>query len=388
MISKWHNTKIEQAAKMYDVTDEDFRAWSDGQVYTTEENKKGNLEDPEIFGNIEEPSQRMGHIELPIPVVNINYTYGNPVLHTVLGISFKELNDLIYCSSYVVVDPGESSLEEGQFVSVNKLKELSSLEHIKLKSGADAVEYLLKEKNIPDPEKYIFHTLPVLPLQCRFLKYGDSYYPHAINYMTAKIVIKCNRIRKLEALNFPEVVMMNEKRIFQEQVDAYINNGARGIPVLSADGKMMESCHELYSYISSIYDVRKNRVLPDVEEEEKKAVRNALLDYEDFISCDEEIGSEKEKEEDVVWEVDLEKENALKEKITEAFESIINKTIDCNFKEYESFREAMVAAAENTVLKTISSFDREEDNTEFFHNAIMAGLSCFVDKQVKLIGIQ
>ena len=36
MISKWHNTKIEQAAKMYDVTDEDFRAWSDGQVYTTE----------------------------------------------------------------------------------------------------------------------------------------------------------------------------------------------------------------------------------------------------------------------------------------------------------------------------------------------------------------
>lgn len=387
MISKWHNTKIEQAAKMYDVTDEDFRAWSDGQVYTTEENKKGNLEDPEIFGNIEEPSQRMGHIELPIPVVNINYTYGNPVLHTVLGISFKELSDLIYCRDYVVVEPGESGLEKGQFISVNKWKEIGS-QGVKLKYGAEAVEYLLKEKNIPDPEKYIFHTLPVLPLQCRFLKYGDSYYPHAINYMTAKIVIKCNRIRKLEALNFPEVVMMNEKRIFQEQVDTYINNGARGIPVLSADGIMMESCHELYSYISSIYGVRKNWILPDVDEDEKIAVRNALLDYEDFISCDEEIGSEKEKEEDVVWEVDLEKENALKEKITEAFESIINKTIDCNFKEYESFREAMVAAAENTVLKTISSFDREEDNTELFHNAIIAGLSCFVDKQVKLIGIQ
>lgn len=390
MISELRNTKIEQATKMYDITDDDIRGWSEGQVHTTKTDIKGNFMDPEIFGYLNTPTEKMGYVELPIPVVNINYTYGEPVLHKILGISFKDLNDLIYYNAYIVVKSGNSKVKKGQFIYyANGLDNLKSVE---LKSGADAVEFLLNENNISDSEKYILHTLPVLPLQCRFLRNKNRYISQSINDLTFQIVSKSeqleSRLKRLNFLKAPDVVIAYEKRSFQELVDTYINNGARGIPKLLPNGKMIESCYELYSCISSNDDIRKKMFFPEILDEEKIILNKVISEYKInlFYDSDENF---KKSEGKINLEFYMKKEKEKEEKLKDAFECIINKAIDLNFIDYDEFREDMVIAAKNTILDVVNCFfDQSEDNISRVQNAILAGLSCFVNKQIKLIGIK
>ena len=84
MIKKWYNTDAAEMSAMVGITDEMIRSHSNGEVNNVyigdeedeDESPKGSLEDTDIFGDIEEESLLMGHIELPVPVLNVQYLFG------------------------------------------------------------------------------------------------------------------------------------------------------------------------------------------------------------------------------------------------------------------------------------------------------------------------
>lgn len=123
MIKKFYNTNGTKAAGMIEVDDEFILQSSTGEVYedeTDDENAvKGTLIDPEIFGNLnfgedrktKIETMRMGHITLPVPIVNIQYYRGKkPMLSSALKLSMKELDAIIYYAKYVVTEEGNTEL--------------------------------------------------------------------------------------------------------------------------------------------------------------------------------------------------------------------------------------------------------------------------------------
>lgn len=130
MIKTWYNTDVQTAAGMLDVSDEKIREWSNGQVTATyvdaldEGETKGSMVDEVIFGKAGTKSLSMGHIELPVPVLNIQYLYGaRPVLAKIMNIKRKDIAGLVHCLLSVVTDPKDSGLTYGQVVTEKEIQE-------------------------------------------------------------------------------------------------------------------------------------------------------------------------------------------------------------------------------------------------------------------------
>src|SRR3989338_8130225 len=214
--------------------------------------------------------ERLGHIELSSPVAHIWFLRSLPSrIGNLLNLSLKDVEKVLYCESHVVIDPMETSLEEGSVLSEEAyqaaLNEFGP--NFKAGMGGEAVrellrkidcEYLsrklrmeLKETkseaatkklskrlkvveafkgSINKPEWMMLEALPVLPPDLRPLVPldGGRFATSDLNDLYRRVINRNNRLKRLQELNAPDIIIRNEKCMLQESVDALLDNGRRG----------------------------------------------------------------------------------------------------------------------------------------------------------------
>lgn len=231
--------------------------------------------------------ERMGHIELASPVTHIWFFKAVPSrLAALLNISLRDLEKIIYYEEYVVVDPGSSPLRKKELLTEEKYQEALNKygSSFKAKIGAEAVRDLLKEldldaycrslrrelekskeslnnrkilktlKIVEDfkktgnrPEWMILEVLPVIPPDLRPLVPldGGRFATSDLNDLYRRVINRNNRLKKLIELNAPEIIIRNEKRMLQEAVDALLDNGRHGRPVMGANNRPLKSLSDM-----------------------------------------------------------------------------------------------------------------------------------------------
>ena len=231
--------------------------------------------------------ERMGHIELATPVAHIWYSKGTPnKMSLLLGISTKELESVLYFSRYIVTDKGETTLEKGQILTDReyKLYESQFKKGFTAKMGAEGVLRLLEEIDLASlekelerdmeivnssqkrkklvkrlkitrdlvhsgnrPEWMILTVLPVIPADLRPMVQldGGRFATSDLNDLYRRVINRNTRLKKLISINAPEIVIKNEKRMLQEAVDALIDNGRRGKPVVTQNNRELKSLSDM-----------------------------------------------------------------------------------------------------------------------------------------------
>jgi DNA-directed RNA polymerase subunit beta' len=214
--------------------------------------------------------ERLGHIELATPVAHIWFLRSLPSrIGNLLNLSLKDVEKVLYCEAYVVIDPMETALEEGQVLTEeayqNALNENGP--NFKAGMGGEAVrellrkidpEYLSKKlrlelketrseaqikkltkrlkvveafkESINKPEWMMLDALPVIPPDLRPLVPldGGRFATSDLNDLYRRVINRNNRLKRLQELNAPDIIIRNEKRMLQEAVDALLDNGRRG----------------------------------------------------------------------------------------------------------------------------------------------------------------
>jgi len=214
--------------------------------------------------------ERLGNIELATPVAHIWFLRSLPSrIGNLLNLSLKDVEKVLYCEAYVVIDPMETALLEGQVLTEEAyqgaLNEYGP--NFKAGMGGEAVrdllrkidvEYLSKKlrleiketkseaqikklskrlkvveafKNSTNkPEWMMLETLPVLPPDLRPLVPldGGRFATSDLNDLYRRVINRNNRLKRLQELNAPDIIIRNEKRMLQESVDALLDNGRRG----------------------------------------------------------------------------------------------------------------------------------------------------------------
>lgn len=269
MIRKWYSGIGTEIAKMTDVTDDDIRECSSGEVKEDfwkdddsndwKEDLTDTLVDPKIFGELKDADKninRLGHIELPAPVVNVQYTRGlKPELPRLLGMTYHDLSSLIYYCSFIHMgDDLTGNVKLYNEKEVYEYLHTHTDEHYdNFITGANAVEKLITAKGL-DAKTYILHTVPVMPLCMRFKINKDEngeiccYRPYSLNRMIDRVLMRVMSAQHIIKLNPPEVIVRSELRNLQEYVDQYISNGLTGLPVVT-NGIPCTSLAELYNAI-------------------------------------------------------------------------------------------------------------------------------------------
>jgi DNA-directed RNA polymerase subunit beta' len=232
--------------------------------------------------------ERMGHIELACPVTHIWFYKAVPSrLAALMQISLRDLEKLIYYEEYIVIDPGDTPLKEKQFLSEDEYQEavVKYGAAFKAKIGAEAVKELLKDLDIDslckklrkDLEKsnptsanakkiakslrivedfkksgnqaewMVLDVLPVIPPDLRPLVplEGGRFATSDLNDLYRRVINRNNRLKKLMDLNAPEIICRNEKRMLQEAVDALLDNGRHGRPVLGSGNRPLKSLSDM-----------------------------------------------------------------------------------------------------------------------------------------------
>ncbi len=226
--------------------------------------------------------ERMGHIELATPVSHIWFFKGVPSrMGLVLDMSPRDLEEVLYFVSYVVIDPGKAPLEKKQTLSdkeyrvyyekygdafevgmgAEAIKKLlmevdldSEIEKIQ-KELVDAHEQkrtrLLKRLDILDslkqsgnrPEWMILDAIPVIPPDLRPMIQldGGRFATSDLNDLYRRVINRNNRLKKLLELGAPSIIVQNEKRMLQEAVDALFDNGRRGRNVTGPSNRPLKS---------------------------------------------------------------------------------------------------------------------------------------------------
>ncbi len=232
--------------------------------------------------------ERMGHIELACPVTHIWFYKAVPSrLAALLQMSLRDLEKLIYYEEYVVIDPGNTPLKKKQFLSEDEYQDalVKYGGGFKAKIGAEAVRDLLKEvdldglckklrkdlekskptgtnskkiaktmKIIEDfknsnnlPEWMVLDVIPVIPPDLRPLVplEGGRFATSDLNDLYRRVINRNNRLKKLMDLKAPEIICRNEKRMLQEAVDALLDNGRHGRPVLGSGNRPLKSLSDM-----------------------------------------------------------------------------------------------------------------------------------------------
>lgn len=354
MIKAWIHTNAATAAAMTEVTDHTIREWSNGEftapmAYEADDFLRGTAMDTTIFGTVSDDCMKMGHIELPLPVANIQYIRGaKPVMARLLGLPLRDLEEVIHFSTYIVVDPGTTDLE---YKSLLSMKDYAAgkekYKDATIMIGAEAIEAIMKKENIPDREYMILHCIPVLPFCMRFAKGEEGqYYERPIHEVYNKIVGRVNRIQRLENLNAPAIILMNERRMLQEYVDNLIINGAYGYPLTDNNAVPYETFADFARVITATTKSNKNPVMPEDYETLDKNTYLPLMDrWCELMKVD---GEDDEAESDTEWKVmdpEVVKETEeIEQKFYELLKPFINAVMDRNFPDYvDGFEEELMS---------------------------------------------
>ncbi len=230
--------------------------------------------------------ERMGHIELAAPVSHIWYFKGIPSrMGLILDLSPRILEKVLYFASYIVLNPGETTLEYKQVLSEkeyqdardqwgNKFRAGMGAESVRellmdidlekeykeLKEGLDtasgqkrariikrleAVEAFRESGNLPS--WMILDCVPVIPPDLRPMVQldGGRFATSDLNDLYRRIINRNNRLKRLLDLGAPDIIVRNEKRMLQEAVDALIDNGRRGRPVTGPGNRALKSLSDM-----------------------------------------------------------------------------------------------------------------------------------------------
>ena len=378
MIKKWYNTDAAEMSAMVGITDEMIRSHSNGEVNNVyfgdeegeNESPKGSLEDTDIFGDIGEESLLMGHIELPVPVLNVQYLFGtNPILPTLLGMDRKDIDKVAYSCAYVVTEPGKSQYTYKQIIPPkdNDLRNISKRvmeteDGAVLMTGPAAIEVLLEKDGVKEKDNIILHTVPVMPFCMRYCKVADGVWkPYDLNYLYNRIILQVNRLKKLIKLNAPEIILVNEARMMQEKVDALINNGARGPAVVSGYAVPAESLTELNRAITSLTYKSVEPEMPDGYVPDKKSRTIKLLnEYKDFLKQ-----FERDDDEPVMLsQKEADQEDKMLSDISESLIPFIKAVSDQYFSQYAEFTDEIVNSVRTGIERGLNVLEVGDESIE------------------------
>src|SRR5688572_29118444 len=231
--------------------------------------------------------ERMGHIELAVPVSHIWFYKCMPSrLGLMLDMSARQLERVIYYEDYIVIDPGKTPLTKTQLLNEVEYREAQEQygEDFVAGMGAEAVKKLLSEINLnklnkeleeamgntkskqirkklakrlklvqgfrksPNrPEWMVLDVLPVIPPDLRPLVplEGGRFATSDLNDLYRRVINRNNRLKKLIDIKAPEVILRNEKRMLQEAVDVLFDNGRRTFSVKGENRRPLKSLSEL-----------------------------------------------------------------------------------------------------------------------------------------------
>ena len=230
--------------------------------------------------------ERMGHIELAAPVSHIWYFKGIPSrMGLMLDITPRMLEKVLYFANYIVIDPGFTPLEKCQILSEREYRDMREKyeDDFKAGIGAEAIKELLQQidceqlaaqlreelKNASGqkkaklvkrlecveafrqsgnrPEWMVIDILPVIPPELRPMVQldGGRFATSDLNDLYRRVINRNNRLKRLQQLNAPDIIVRNEKRMLQEAVDALIDNGRRGRAVTGANSRALKSLSDM-----------------------------------------------------------------------------------------------------------------------------------------------
>ena len=230
--------------------------------------------------------ERMGHIELAVPVSHIWYFKGIPSrLGLILDMSPRALEKVLYFAAYVVIDPGKTSLEKNQILSEKEYREYYEKygDMFRAGMGAEAILEMLQMIDLDQlyeelraelegakgqkkiravrrlevveafrhsgnkPEWMILTVIPVIPPEIRPMVQldGGRFATSDLNDLYRRVINRNNRLKRLLDLDAPEIIVRNEKRMLQEAVDALIDNGRRGRPVTGPGNRPLKSLSDM-----------------------------------------------------------------------------------------------------------------------------------------------
>jgi DNA-directed RNA polymerase subunit beta' len=232
--------------------------------------------------------ERLGHIELAVPVSHIWFFKGVPSrIGHLLDMSIRDLERILYYESYVVIDPGKTGFKRREIISEDQYNEVMDEQPesgLKAKMGAEAIRDLLAELDLEElstelraqakmetsvqrkkeqlkrlriveafrhsgnrPEWMILETVPVLPPDLRPLVplEGGRFATSDLNDLYRRVINRNNRLKKLMDIKAPEVILRNEKRMLQEAVDALFDNGRRSRAVRGQGNRPLKSLSDM-----------------------------------------------------------------------------------------------------------------------------------------------
>ena len=232
--------------------------------------------------------ERLGHINLATPVAHIWFLKSLPSrIGNLLDMTLKDLEKVLYSECYVVVAPKESGLQLGEILTEDrytKLIEEMGEEAFSAGIGAEAIRELLKVIDIHKmseqlrsemreatseakrkklakrlkvvdafresgnkPEWMMLEVIPVIPPDLRPLVPldGGRFATSDLNDLYRRVINRNNRLKRLQELNAPEIIIRNEKRMLQEAVDALFDNGRRGKTITGPNKRPLKSLSDM-----------------------------------------------------------------------------------------------------------------------------------------------
>ncbi len=230
--------------------------------------------------------ERMGHIELAVPVAHIWYLKSLPSrIAYLLDISVRNLEKVIYYEAYLMLNPGDTDhkvgdiIEEGEYIELEDagktfragmgagaVKEMLSMldiselsanlrAQVKIETSSQLKQEALKRLKVIEafrqsnnrPEWMIMDVIPVIPPDLRPLVplEGGRFATSDMNDLYRRVINRNNRLKKLVAIKAPDVILRNEKRMLQEAVDALFDNGRRTRAVRGDGNRALKSLSDL-----------------------------------------------------------------------------------------------------------------------------------------------
>ncbi|GAB1269947.1 DNA-directed RNA polymerase subunit beta' [Aurantivibrio infirmus] len=230
---------------------------------------------------------RMGHIELASPVAHIWFLKSLPSrIGLLLDMTLRSIERVLYFESYVVTDPGMTTLEKSQLLTDEQyfqaMEEFG--DEFSAKMGAEAIQDLMSDIHIENeitrlreeipatnsetkikklskrlklleafhnsgnkPEWMVMEVLPVLPPDLRPLVPldGGRFATSDLNDLYRRVINRNNRLKRLLDLNAPDIIVRNEKRMLQESVDALLDNGRRGRAITGSNKRPLKSLADM-----------------------------------------------------------------------------------------------------------------------------------------------
>ncbi len=232
--------------------------------------------------------ERLGHINLATPVAHIWFLKSLPSrIGNVLDITLKDLEKVLYCEAFIVVDPKGTPLKEAEILNEEqyyRAMEEYGYDSFDAQMGGEAVRDLLKRVDndaLADqlrqemketaseakrkkfakrlkvvtsfiesgnhPEWMMLQVVPVIPPDLRPLVPldGGRFATSDLNDLYRRVINRNNRLKRLQELNAPDIIIRNEKRMLQEAVDALFDNGRRGKTITGPNKRPLKSLSDM-----------------------------------------------------------------------------------------------------------------------------------------------